>query len=466
MTKKTRKWLRFRVVVLSVIFMVLFVGLLSRALHLQVISGEALKNMAQRQHTRNLVLHPERKMILDRNGQKLAVSIRVDSIYADPSRVRDSENAAARLSRVLDLDRGRLRALLSREGNFSWLARRVSPDQKQKVQELGIEGVYAIQEPQRFYPHRELACHLLGFAGLDSTGLEGLELQYDRVLKSVPRRLIWGRDAKGNSIYREDVNGMAVHKDNSADLVLTIDSKIQYITELHLKEAALQTGAKSGMAIVMDSRTGEILALANTPSYNLNNFGSYIADARRNRAVTDTFEPGSIFKPFVMAAAIEEGVLSEKDSIYCEDGSYAIGGRTVREAQRKKHGMLSPGEIIKYSSNIGTVKIAEKLGKDNLHRYMGAFGFGARTGIDLPGEVEGIIRGPGEWRAIDFATISFGQGLSVTGIQLVAAMSAIANDGILMKPYVVKALVDSEGEVVRELHPTPVRQVISPLTAR
>lgn len=466
MTKKAQKWLRFRVAILAVLFLVLFVGLLSRALHLQIISGDDLKGLADRQHTRNLVSQPERKMILDRNGQKLAATIRVDSIYADPSKISDPEQAAARLAGVLDVDRARIRTLLSRRGSFVWVARRVSPDQKQRVQELGIDGIYTIPEPQRFYPHRELACHVLGFAGLDSQGLEGLELQYDSVLKSGPRRFLWSRDAKGTSIYRENGAPAAVYTDGAVDLVLTIDGRIQNLVERELNEAVSHTGAKSGMVIVMDIRTGEILAMANSPSYNLNTFGSYSADVRRNRAVTDTFEPGSIFKPFVVAAALEEGVLSEKDSIYCEDGSYAIGGRTIREAQLKKFGNLSPGEIIKYSSNIGTVKISEKMGRDVLHRYLSSFGFGSRTGIDLPGEVGGIMRSAQDWRAVDFATISFGQGISVTGIQLAAAMSAIANNGVLMKPYIVKAMVSGNGTVVREFHPTPVRQVISPLTAR
>lgn len=466
MTKKAQKWLRFRVALLAVLFLVLFVGLLSRALQLQIISGAELKGMADRQHTRNLVLQPERRMILDRNGQKLAATIRVDSIYADPSKISDPEKAAARLAGILEVDRGRVRTLLSRRNSFVWLARRVSPDQKQRVQELAIEGIYTIPEPQRFYPHRELACHVLGFAGLDSQGLEGLELQYDSALKSIPRRFHWSRDAKGASIYRENGAGRVVVTDGAADLVLTIDGRIQHLAEQELQKAARHTGAKSGMVIVMDVRTGEILAMANEPSYNLNTFGSYSADVRRNRAVTDTFEPGSIFKPFVMAAALEEGVLSEKDSIYCEDGSYAIGGRTIHEAQLKKFGDLSPGEVIKYSSNIGTVKVSEKLGKDALHRYLSSFGFGSRTGVDLPGEVGGIMRGARDWKAVDFATISFGQGISVTGIQLAAAMSAIANNGVLMKPYIVKAMVDGDGAVVREFHPTPVRQVISPLTAR
>ncbi|MCK9230709.1 MAG: penicillin-binding transpeptidase domain-containing protein [Syntrophales bacterium] len=467
MTKKARKWLRFRVAVLMVLFLVLFVGLLSRALHLQIISGDDLKGLADRQHTRNLVVRQERKMILDRNGQKLAATIRVDSIYADPSKISDTENTAARLAGILEADRNKIRTLLSRRSSFVWIARRVSPDQKQRVQDLAIEGIYTIPEPQRFYPHRELACHIIGFAGLDSQGLEGLELQYDGALKSVPRRFLWSRDAKGTSIYRENgADTMMVNEDGGADLVLTIDSKIQNLVERELQEAVHQTDSASGMVIVMDVRTGEILAMANAPSYNLNTFGNYTADVRRNRAVTDTFEPGSIFKPFVIAAALEEGVLSEKDSIYCENGTYVIGGRTIHEAQLKKFGYLSAGEIVKFSSNIGTVKISEKLGKDTLHRYLASFGFGTRTGVDLPGEVGGIMRGSQEWRAVDFATISFGQGISVTGIQLAAAMSAIANNGVLMKPYIVKAMVDGDGTIVREFHPTPVRQVVSPLTAR
>lgn len=463
MNRKAQKWLRLRVALLSVIFCVLFVGLLSRAAHLQIICGQALKDLGDRQHTRNLEVCPERKKIVDRNGQTLAATVLADSIYADPSKVKDPGKAAAQLSNVIGVDRSRIHKALSQRANFCWIARQVSPEGKNRVVKLDLEGIYTVSEPKRFYPHRELACHVLGFAGVDSSGLEGLELQYDRYLKGAPRSVLWGRDAKGNAIYRagDGVGG----RDGGTDLVLTIDGKIQHIAELELQEAALRTGAKSGSVVVMDIKTGEVLAMANIPSYNLNTFKDCTADVRRNRAVTDTFEPGSVFKPFVFAAALEEGVISEHDIIDCENGVYFVGGRTISEAQRKKYDKLTAAEVIKYSSNIGIAKIAAKVGRDRLHEYITSFGFGSKTGIDLPGEVGGILREPGEWRPVDFAALSFGQCLSVTAVQLAAAMSAIANDGVLMKPFIVKATV-ADGKVMKEFSPTPLRRVVSPRTAR
>ncbi|OPL16720.1 MAG: hypothetical protein AVO39_00045 [delta proteobacterium MLS_D] len=450
----------------AVLFFVLFVGLLSRAVHLQIISGNVLKGFAERQHTRNLVLHPERNMILDRNGQKLAATIRVDSIYADPSKIIDTDETAFRLSKALGIDRSKLAAALSKRGRFCWIARQVSPDKKKRVTELGLEGVYTVYEPKRFYPHRELACHVLGFTGIDSSGLEGLELYYDNRLKTHPRNVHWGRDAKGNSIYRAAAGTETMEGTTGADLVLTIDGKIQYAAELELQKAVRNTEARSGTVVVMDVHTGEILAMANAPSYNLNAFKSSNADVRRNRAVTDTFEPGSVFKPFVMAAALEEGVITEQDVIDCEEGSYAVRGRIIREANAKKYGLLGPGEVLKRSSNIGMAKIAERIEKDSLYRYLSSFGFGSPAGVDLPGEVGGVLRSPGEWRPVDLAALSFGQGVSITVLQIASAMSAIANDGVLMRPYVVKAMVDETGTVTNEFQSTPVRRVISPVTAR
>ncbi len=468
MTKKAKKWLRFRVATVAIIFLVLFVGLVSRALQLQVISGKTLKALAERQHTRNLVLYPERKMIFDRHGQKLAATIQSDSIYADPSKIENPRSVARRLATVCNMAREDIEKRLSRSGSFCWIARQVSPEQRQRVESLNIDGVHVIHEPKRFYPHRDLACHILGFAGLDSTGLEGLELQYDNYLKSVPRNVVWGRDARGNRIYlgnSETDEAQKSAEDTSCNLILTIDSKIQHIVESRLKAAVEQKQAKGGSVIVMDIQTGEILALANMPLFNLNAFSEFDPALRRNRAVTDCFDPGSVFKPFVVAAALEAGVVTEEDRIHCENGSYVVGDRTIHEAQHKKHATLLLPEILKYSSNIGAVKVAERLGKNQFYEYITSFGFGAKTGVDLPGEVSGIVRDPGSWQPVDFATMAFGQGISVTAIQLVTAMSAIANHGILMKPYVVKGMVDKYGKVVKEFRPTAVRRVISPVTA-
>jgi len=464
MTAKSGKWLRFRVVSILLFFLVLYVALVSRAFQLQVVSGETLGKLADRQHKASLTLYPERRFIFDRNGQKLAATIMADSVYVDPSNVEDRRKVSSKLSSILGVKRQKITGALSKQGSFRWIARQISPVRTERIRTLKLKGVHLVQEPRRFYPHRELACHLLGFAGLDSTGLDGLESKYDEYLKGVPKKVVWGRDARGRKIYLSDDSGSAVD-DRSCSLFLTIDSKIQYIVESQLKKAIEDTGAKGGTVIVMDPGTGEVLAMANEPLFNPNEFSIYPADARRNRAVTDCFDPGSVFKPFMAAAALEEGLVTETDIFDCENGSYTVGNRVIHDAQNEKFQELNLPDIIKHSSNIGSIKIAEKLGKEKFYHYIKMFGFGSKTGIDLPGESRGILRNSKDWTDVDFATIAFGQGVSVTAIQLVTAMSAIANDGVLMKPHVVRCMVDKKGSVVKEIEPVAVRRVISPETS-
>jgi len=465
MTKKSRKWLRVRITSLLVFFLVLFIALLSRAFQLQIVSGNELKSLADKQHTRSLKLCSERGLIFDRNGEKLAVTVLADSVYVDPTMVKNSKEVSKKLSSTLCLKDRDIRKKLEKPGSFRWIARKISPLQAAQVRALDLDGVYTIQEPKRFYPHRELAGHLLGFVGIDSSGLEGLELKYDDCLKYAPKKVVWGRDAKGKRIYLDERS--ATRNDGGAcNLVLTIDSKIQYIAEMNLKAAVENTGAKGGNAIVMDPKTGQILAMTSFPHYNPNAYSQYAVASRRNRAITDCFDPGSIFKPFVAAAALEEGVVSETDVINCENGSYVVGDRVIHEAQMKRHEELFFPEILKYSSNIGIVKVAEMLGKEKFYKYITEFGFGSKTGLNLPGEVRGILRNPAKWRRVDFATMAFGQGISVTAIQLITAMSAIANKGVLMKPYIVKRLMNRQGEAIEQYGPEEVRRVISEETAK
>lgn len=450
---------------MMVFFLVLYVALVSRAFQLQVVSGETLARLADRQHRKNLTLSPERRFIFDRNGQKLAATIMADSVYVDPSSVKDHRKVASKLSTILGIKQRVIARELTNRGSFRWIARQISPASAERISAMDLEGVHLVREPKRFYPHREMACHLIGFAGLDSSGLEGLELQYDDYLKGVTRKVVWGRDARGHRIYLDnDAGGEA--DDTSCSLFLTIDSKIQYIIESQLHSAIERTHAKGGSIIVMDPRTGEILAMANGPRFNLNTFSTYPADAMRNRAVTDCFDPGSVFKPFVVAAAFDEGIITETDLFDCENGAYVVGDRRIHEAQNKKYQELTPREILKHSSNIGIIKIAEQLGKERFHRYITRFGFGSKTGVDLPGESAGIMRDPHNWRDVDFATMAFGQGISVTALQLASAMCAIANGGVLMKPHVVRCLVNKAGAVVNQFEPVALRQVISPETAR
>ena len=290
-------------------------------------------------------------------------------------------------------------------------------------------------------------------------------MRYDSYLRGEPEKILWGRDARGKKLYLPE-RAVTGKKDEQLSLVLTLDSRIQHAVESNLKEAVLRTRARGGFIIVMDPRTGEILAMANSPVFNPNAYASATADNKRNKAITDCFDPGSTFKPFLVAAAIEEGVVKEEDRFNCENGAYRVANATFHEANRKRHGVLTVREILKYSSNIGSVKISEKLGREKFHRYIKDFGFGQKTNIEMPGEISGLLRPWQNWTQVDTSTVAFGQGISVTAIQLVSALSAIANDGVLMQPHIVKKFVDVNGETVREFAPTAVRRVISADTAR
>ena len=465
MAMDSKKWLKLRLVSVLIIFLILFIALLSRAFQLQVLSGEKLKNLAQRQHTATLQLQPERGMVYDRNGEKLAVSVLADSVCADPTRIADPLKASRQIAVILNLDKQVVMKKILEPKNFCWLARRISPDEAANVDNAEIEGIFLVKEPKRFYPNGQLAAHLLGFVGADANGLEGLENKYDDILKGKPEKLAWARDAKGKKIFLRVGNNEA-KKDESVNLVLTIDSRIQYLVETHLKEAVVSKGAKGGIAVVMDPKTGEILAMATEAGFNPNNINGLTPEKWRNRAITDYFDPGSTFKPFLVAGALEEKTIRESEKFYCEDGNYTVANRVIHEANRQRHGQLSVRDILKYSSNIGSVKIAQKLGKEKFYQYIDNFGFGTKTGIDLPGESPGLVRPVRNWSKVDTATIAFGQGVSVTAIQMIAAMSAIANGGVLMKPYILRSVTDKNNIPIKMYNPTVVRKVVSAETAK
>jgi len=465
MAADSKKWLKFRLASILAIFLILFIALLSRAFQLQVLSGEKLKRLADRQHMTTLSIHAERGMIYDRNGEKLAMSVMAESVCADPTRISDPAKVSREIAPLLKMDSSAVLKKISEPKSFCWLARKISSQQALMVEAANLEGIFLIKEPKRFYPNGPLAAHLIGFSGFDAEGLEGLERKYDRYLKGTPEKLTWARDAKGKKLFVH-VEQDPSEKKGSTNLVLTVDSRIQYLVETHLKEAVLEKGAKGGVAIVMDPKTGEILAMANEKAFNPNNVNGLTSEAWRNRAIADSFDPGSTFKPFLVAAALEEKVVRESDRFYCENGHYQVANRVIREANHKKHGYLTVREIIKYSSNIGSAKIAEKLGREKFYAYITKFGFGSRTGIDLSGEAAGVLRPVKSWTRVDTTNIGFGQGISVTAIQLVTALSAIANGGVLMKPYIVRGFTDKNNQPVKMFAPEAVRRVISPETAR
>jgi cell division protein FtsI (penicillin-binding protein 3) len=436
---KPINWVAVRIAAIAVLFALGTLCLIVRAYRLGVSDAADLQKIAEKQ--RKMVLHLEarRGIILDRSGEPMAASMEVTSVYARPSKVEDKKR--------------------SEKKPFVWLARRVSPLVAAKVAKADLPGVDTVPEYQRFYPLRKLGAHAVGFAGMDSRGLEGLELYYDADLKADPIPVTAQRDALGRPVMFAAI-GQAPKR---RDLHLTLDSNIQYVAERELEEAVRKEGAKSGMALVSDADSGEILAMAVAPSYNLNVFQKTSADRRRNRAVSDTFEPGSTFKVFLAAAALDLGRVDLEEKFNCHKGLFRYKGAEIHDVV--PHKILSFEDVIVQSSNIGAVQISEKLKKTEFFRYIQSFGFGCPTGVDLPGERPGALALPGKWSVLTKANIAFGQGISVNAVQMVAAFGAAVNGGSLYVPHLMKCMTNALGETIREYPVMPVRRVIKESTS-
>jgi cell division protein FtsI (penicillin-binding protein 3) len=462
MKQKPINWFKIRIIFLSCLLLFCFVLIMGRMFQLQVLKKEQLYKLAAQQQHVQIPLVPKRGTVYDGNGNELAVSIEVDSVCADARKVVDVEKTADELASVLRIDGKELKKRLKNRRSFEWVQRKISSKEAEQIKALQLPGIFFLKENRRFYPNSQLAAHLIGFVGLDSKGLEGIEFQYDALLNGKNRVWAAARDALGREIA---MGKIPVEKeDHYRNIVLTIDKPIQHITEAELGRGVEKWGAKGGMVIAMDPLTGKILAMASYPTFNPNQFIQSRSKSWRNGAVSDVFEPGSLFKVFLAAAALEEGLVRPSDSFYCENGSYTVYDRTIHDTS--KRGWLTFQQIIKFSSNIGASKVGEKMGKERFYRYISAFGFGEKTGINLPGEGKGILRHPRYWPPVALDTISFGQGISVTGIQLVTALSAIANGGFLMKPYVVEKITNEKGGVVQSFQPKTIRRVISGETAK
>lgn len=461
MKVQEKKWIRFRIYVIAVFFLLGFGTLFARAYQLQVIEKDYLRGTAENGIIGTTQLPPDRGIIYDRDRNELAISVQVASIFAHPRQIKDKVTTAKSLSRILNEKEGRILEILKGNRSFEWIKRKIPPEQARQVTDLKIEGLGATTESRRYYPGRETGAHLIGFAGTDNQGLEGLEKKYDAPLKGPPRRLMWMRDALGRpfAIDKPAPSGQGMHH-----LTLTIDKDIQYKAQEALRAAVTKCRAQGGHCLVVEPETGEILAMAVVPEFNPNLFSKCGPDQWRNRVLTDCFEPGSTIKAFLASAALEEAVVTPLSEFYCEEGKYRVGGRVVHDTH--KHGRMTVTDIIVHSSNIGAIKIGQKLGYANFYAYLKRFGFSEKTGIDLFGEREGFIRSPKKSRPIDQATVFFGQGMSATSIQMAMGMAAIANGGNLMRPFVVKKIVDETGRVVEETRPKVVRRVISVRTAK
>ncbi len=460
---KARKFnfTRLRILLVGVTFALGFAVISGKALQLQVYQGSWLSQKASDQVEDSLKAVGKRGAILDRRGREMAVSIDVTSIAIRPAQVKDVESVARDLASVFKRPLPEVRKKLTSGKPFVWIKRQATPKEVEAVRQLRLPGIEFVAEASRFYPNRTLAAQVIGFTGMDGRGLEGVEFFYDSHLRGTDTSVKVLRDALGNGFQSEP----AADTDGSGkNLILTLDQTVQFITETALNEALESTRARSGMAVVMEPKTGALLALAVAPTFNPNAYDDFKKPVWRNRAITDPFEPGSTLKIFVAAAALEFTSLSPQTTFNCENGSYRIGKHTVHDVHR--YGVLSLQDIIKFSSNIGAAKIGEKVGPENLHQMLRLFGFGQKTGIDGPSETTGLLMLPKKWANIDTAAISFGHGISVSAVQLITAVSAIANDGVLMKPRIVQAATDKQGQVLQQFPPEEIRRTISRRTAQ
>lgn len=453
---------------ISFIFLIsaLLLGLLvARAAWIQLIMGKELQAKAIDSRLRNIDVKAKRGIIYDRNGSPLAISVSADSVYAVPSQIRRSQRAdeiAETLSKVLELDKEEILAKINKKVAFEWIKRRVPDEKVKELKELDLPGINFVEENQRYYPKGTLGAHILGFAGIDNQGLNGIELTYDKELRGVSGKIMIEYDAAGREIpnamhqYIPPIDGNSIY--------LTIDETIQYIIERELDQVMKIKQAKRGAILVLDVKTGEILALANRPVFDPNNYADYDKGTWRNFAISDAYEPGSTFKTVTAAGAMEENVVKPNDRFY-DPGYIKVGKETIKCWSRTPHGSQSFIEGVQNSCNPVFVTVGLRQGKDRFYKYLEGFGFGQKTGIELPGEANGILVPKTRAKDIDLATMSIGQANAVTPIQLTRAVAAIANDGWLMKPQLVKEIRDYEGKLVRKNDPEPQRQVISKTTS-
>lgn len=446
---------RVKFVVLGI--SIIYLGLIVRLSYLQLIKYPALSSKARTQHLFKVKLEPRRGDILDSRGQALALSIDMWSIYVHPHKLKDRVRAADLLSQALSLDKKICLQKLSGEAPFVWLKRKANKEEYESVKRLRLDGVGFIEEARRYYPQASLGANVLGFVGLDNQGLEGIEKRFNSLLAGFPGEYLAERDARGREIssyiFRmiKPVEGGAIY--------LTFDSVIQNIAEEKLSEAIRKARAKAGVAIVIDPGSGAILAMASSPTFDPNNFGQSPQPSYRNLAISLVFEPGSTFKSITAAAALETNAFKPEDRIYCENGAIRVANYIIHD--HEPYGWLSFSQAIEKSSNIGLLKVGQKVGSVNFYNIIRAFGFGRETGLEVSGEEKGIVPGARSWKPINTATISFGQGIAVTPLQMVCAYAAIANGGVWNRPYLVKEVIGPEGVPYKKSFSAEGKRIIS-----
>lgn len=453
--------MKSRIVIIFVSLLVLWGLLILKAIYVQVIPNEKLTRLKEKSFQRVVHLKSRRGAIVDRNQRELAISIPSHSLYADPMVIKNPRKAAQKLGRYFKKSsRGYSQKLKNKNKRFVWLERRLGKHHRNKISDWKIRGLAFIEEPTRVYPNDQLFSHLLGFVGSEERGLEGLELVYDDILRGENRRLKFHRDARGRPLL---VNGQVFldHPDG-ADLHLTLDSGLQFKLEEELQKAINEFDAESAIGIILDVETSAILALTNLPTFNSNKPTHFSEEVRRNKAVTDSFEPGSTLKTFTIAGALSQGLVQPNTKINCENGRFKIGRQIIHEADSEHHfNSLTVSGVLAKSSNIGSTKIAFKLGDKKLREVLKRFGFGTKTEVDLPGESRGILQKT-PWKKHLLSNISFGHGVTTTPLQMATAYAAIANGGTLKKPYIVQSIVSRDSGIREDFGPETIRQVLTP----
>ena len=411
-----------RIIILAVIFIIFYVLLVYRLYNIQIVQNNKFEEIARKEHLTSFSIQGERGNIYDTNLKKLAINVSVQSLFAIPSKIENPQQVSTLLSILLNLDKREIYNKLNQKKSFVWIKRKLTDAEVEGIKKINIEGLEFLVESKRYYPNGSIASNLLGFVGIDNQGLEGLELFFDKELKGLPGLVILERDASGNKIPIS-IKESNTHRDGHS-IVLTIDEVIQYIAEEALGKAYQTYKAQAGIAIVVRPKTGEILAMAVKPSYDPNYFESFVQDCWRNRAVTDAYEPGSTFKVITIATALQEKVAKLTDQFYC-NGLIKYNGQIFNDIE--KHGAQDLTGIIKCSCNVGVIQTGTRLNENVFEKSIRRFGFGTLTEIDLPGEINGTVRNVKDWSKISLASLSIGQEIAVTPIQLIMALSAIAN---------------------------------------
>jgi len=450
---------RFRLYALSGLLCLWLLAICLRLVYLQVFCYGDFEHRAQRQQQRSFDLSPKRGVIYDRAGRELAMSIQVDSAFVVPSETPDLANTVSLISRITNDDPRVILADCQAHKTFCWVARKADAEVIDRIRALNLQGVHFQKEAKRFYPKRELAAQVLGYVGTDDQGLSGLERQFNSQLQGKPGKLMISVDARKRwfaSVEKEPESGNSV--------VLTLDQNIQYIAEHELERGMEETHAIAGTAIVENPRTGEILALTNRPTFNPNNRKEINNETLKDRAVSDIYEPGSTFKMVTISGGLEEKITSPDEMFDCQMGSIVINGMRIHDS--RPHGMLSVADIIAESSDVGAIKVALRLGEDRFYKYIRAFGFGQRTGIELPGETPGMTKPVNRWSKVSMASISMGQEIGISALQLISLISTLANDGVHVPPRIIAGTIAPQNAPQTIVfQPAEGTRVISSLTA-